>query len=377
MRRMPGRPSRRDDDTQDDARRAGGVIPAGALAMLLAISGVFVYGMYLKAAGPGESAVDAPARPASPAPAPPAGARPSQEARPAAPDAGLPTQTAMGYGDEPLKSDREMPPEPPPVIPEATTAGTLGTPSLGGGTASSAPRSLVAPSPPPPAQSASPAPGPAPGPAPSAMGSSSSASSSPSARTTSAARPAATSPRTSTPAPRPSASGVKARHDEPPPPASRETGTDAPGSLEPSPATGSAPAPTGSDERASRIAAAPRGAAPAVALRKANEQFRAKRYKEAASSWNDWALRAPAGSWTVQIAAIRLDKPASAGKLDGVTGRDGVFLLPSGTLPGGLSPVCVGVYPSEDAARRAAASMAPFPGSSNRPIPKPLSSLSR
>jgi len=113
-----------------------------------------------------------------------------------------------------------------------------------------------------------------------------------------------------------------------------------------------------------------------VALRRAHEELGAKRYKEAARSWNDWAVKAPAGSWTVQIAAIRLDKPASAGKLDGIAGREGAFVLPSGVLPGGLAPVCVGVYPSEEAARRAAASMAPFPGSSNKPIPKPLSSLS-
>jgi hypothetical protein len=87
-------------------------------------------------------------------------------------------------------------------------------------------------------------------------------------------------------------------------------------------------------------------------------------------------VRAPAGSWTVQIAAIRLDKPGSTSKLDGIAGRDGAFVLPAGSLPGGLSPVCVGVYPSEEAARRAAATVAPYPGSTSRPIPKPLSSLS-
>ena len=123
--------------------------------------------------------------------------------------------------------------------------------------------------------------------------------------------------------------------------------------------------------------AAPRGAAPVVALRKAREQFGTKRYKEAARSWNEWARRTPAGSWTVQIAAIRLDKAASTTRLDAIAGRDGAFVLPAGALPGGLSPVCVGVYPSEAAARQAAASMAPYPGSSSKPIPKPLSSLSR
>ena len=133
------------------------------------------------------------------------------------------------------------------------------------------------------------------------------------------------------------------------------------------------PAPKPAD---SRIASSPRGAAPAVALKKAREQFQAKKYSEAARSWNDWARRAPSGSWTVQIAAIRLDKASSTAKLQGIAGREGAFVLPSGTLPGGLAPVCIGVYPSEEAARRAAATMAPFPGSSSRPIPKPLSSLS-
>jgi septal ring-binding cell division protein DamX len=125
------------------------------------------------------------------------------------------------------------------------------------------------------------------------------------------------------------------------------------------------------------VAASPRGTAPAVALHKAHEQFGAKRYKEAARSWNEWAKNAPAGSWTVQIAAISLDKASSTSRLGGVAGREGTFLLPSGALPDGLSPVCVGIYPSEAAARRAAATMPGFPGSWSRPIAKPLSSLSR
>jgi len=173
---------------------------------------------------------------------------------------------------------------------------------------------------------------------------------------------------------RPGSPPVKARHEEPPDSSARDGISGAPRTTPEAPAAASAP--PGSDEAVSRLAAAPRGAAPAVALRRAHEELGAKRYKEAARSWNDWAAKAPAGSWTVQIAAIRLDKPASAGKLDGIAGREGAFVLPSGTLPGGLAPVCVGVYPSEEAARRAAASMAPFPGSSNKPIPKPLSSLS-
>jgi hypothetical protein len=77
----------------------------------------------------------------------------------------------------------------------------------------------------------------------------------------------------------------------------------------------------------------------------------------------------------VQIAAIRLERAASAGKLEGLSGLDGAFVLPSGAVAGGLAPVCVGVYPSEEAARRAAASMAPFPGSAGRPIAKPLAAL--
>jgi hypothetical protein len=57
MRRMPGRPlpsRRRDAERRAKRERRH---PAGALAMLVAISGVFVYGIYLKAAGPSESAV--------------------------------------------------------------------------------------------------------------------------------------------------------------------------------------------------------------------------------------------------------------------------------------------------------------------------------
>jgi hypothetical protein len=345
---MPGRPPRRNESAQDDTHRAGGVIPAGAIAMLFAISGVFVYGIYLKAAGPSGSVMDAPARPASSAPAPgtksvpaPSGTRPPASQKPPAPDAGLPTQTAMGYGDEPLSQDPGgSPSELPPVIPEATTAGALVAPGLAPG--KPAPSSIAAPRPVPP-----PAPAPIQAPA-----------SSPAPKTP---------PRTSPAAP--------TVHDEPPSAPPRSAPTVAPKTSVTPPAASTAPAP--GTKTVPRVAAEPRGTAPAVALRKAHEQFGAKRYQEAARSWNEWAQKAPAGSWTVQIAAIRLDKPTSAGKLEGIAGRDGAFVLPAGALPGGLAPVCVGVYPSLDAARRAAASMAPFPGSSSKPIPKALSSLSR
>lgn len=383
MRRMPGRPTRRDADTRDDAPRSG-VIPVGALTMLLAMSGVFAYGIYLKAAGPSAPA-DAPAGHTAPATPPPSpgGVRPSASPSGATPDAGIPTQTASDASPSPgsLGPDAiDGAPVLAPVIPEATTASTLPGGLGAGSAASPAPR----PSPPP----VSPAPRPSAPPASSAPRSSSPPVSSaprPIAPSVSSAPPTCpaaepvTPPRSAarTPEPRPSLS-VKARHDEPAAP-SRDSVASAVKAAEAkaAEARSDATSPSQAQDRASRLTVAPRGAAPAVALKNAREQFVAKKYKDAARSWNDWAQRAPSGSWTVQIAAIRLDKAASAAKLEGIAGRDGAFVLPGGTLPGGLSPVCIGVYPSEEAARRAAASLAPFPGSSNRPIAKPLSSLSR
>jgi len=349
--------------------------------MLVAISGVFVYGIYLKASGPSDRAVDAPARPASQSPtAPTPPSRPAgapSEASPA-PDAGIETQTARSAaaGDEALGAAPQPPAELPPVIPEATTASTLGVPGPAGG---SPPPSRLATAPVAPRASAPPAPAPSPS-APQTGSAPESGVSQPppgtraGASAATAPPPAAPPvPRTSVPAPRPASStpragvpGVTARHEEPPV-------TLAPAAPAGSPLPVPAETP---EDGASRVSASPRGTAPAVALRKAREQFGAGRYKDAARSWNDWAVRAPAGSWTVQIAAIRLDKTASVARLDGIAGREGAFVLPAGSLPGGLSPVCVGIYPSEEAARRAAAAIAPYPGSTSRPIPKPLSSLS-
>ena len=109
-------------------------------------------------------------------------------------------------------------------------------------------------------------------------------------------------------------------------------------------------------------------------MRRAKSSLASRDYGSAARAWNDWAWTAPSGSWTVQIAAVRLDRARASGSLTSLTGRDGAFVLPSGALGSDLSPVCVGVYPSEEAARRAAASMPAGPGGA-RPIAKPLGSL--
>jgi hypothetical protein len=83
----------------------------------------------------------------------------------------------------------------------------------------------------------------------------------------------------------------------------------------------------------------------------------------------------PAGSWTIQVAAVRLDRAAAGGTLGSGSGRGEMFILPAGPLPGRLLPVCVGVYPSEEAARRAIAAMPAIAGSSSPPIAKPIESL--
>jgi hypothetical protein len=77
----------------------------------------------------------------------------------------------------------------------------------------------------------------------------------------------------------------------------------------------------------------------------------------------------------VQVAAVRLDNARPSGSLDSLLGRDEAFVLPPGALPNGLSPVCIGTYDSEQAARRAAAAMGRPAGASGPPIVKPLSSL--
>ena len=105
----------------------------------------------------------------------------------------------------------------------------------------------------------------------------------------------------------------------------------------------------------------PRGDAPAAAVRRAKTSLASRDYRSAARAWNDWAWSAPPGSWTVQIAAVRLDRAKASSSLSSLSSRDGAFVLPAGALGGDLSPVCVGVYPSEDAARRAAAAMGTDP----------------
>lgn len=122
-------------------------------------------------------------------------------------------------------------------------------------------------------------------------------------------------------------------------------------------------------------ALAPRGSAPSSALRLARELAGAKNYTAAAQAWGDWARTVPSTSWTVQIAAIRLENAGKNGSLEKLLGRDDAFLLPPGLLPGGWAPVCVGTYDSEQAARRAVSTMGRTAGSSGSPIAKPLASL--
>lgn len=130
------------------------------------------------------------------------------------------------------------------------------------------------------------------------------------------------------------------------------------------------PSPLGSNPQV-----APRGGAPAAARRRAVDLYARKEFSSAAEAWGEWARTVPSGSWTVQIAAVRLDRASSTGALKNLTGRDDLFLLPPGALPGGLSPVCVGVYDSEASARSAAAAMSDTSGGRERPIVKPLRSL--
>ena len=120
---------------------------------------------------------------------------------------------------------------------------------------------------------------------------------------------------------------------------------------------------------------APRRGIPSAAERKARELFHAQRYVEAARAWKEWAQSVPAGAWTVQIAALHIDRPQARRDLAAISGREGVFLLPAGVLPGNLAPVCVGVYPSADQAKQAAGVTGPFPRSASRPFAKLLSQL--
>jgi len=120
----------------------------------------------------------------------------------------------------------------------------------------------------------------------------------------------------------------------------------------------------------------PRGATPASAERRARDLLSRKEYRRAAEAFAEWARAVPAGSWTVQIGVLpRLDAPAAGRPLTAVASRRDVFILPPGTLPKGYAPVCAGVYPDEDAARRAAQSLAALPGASGSPIPKRLDRL--
>jgi hypothetical protein len=74
----------------------------------------------------------------------------------------------------------------------------------------------------------------------------------------------------------------------------------------------------------------------------------------------------------VQIAAVRLDRPSATTGLARLSGREGLFVLPPGSRSSGLSPVCVGLYPGDAEARRAAAATAPYPGSSSKPFARAL-----
>jgi septal ring-binding cell division protein DamX len=112
-----------------------------------------------------------------------------------------------------------------------------------------------------------------------------------------------------------------------------------------------------------------------MARRKARQLFGGRKYMEAAAAWSDWAATVPAGSWTVQIAAVNLTRAGSTDALSRLASRDEVFVLAPGALRDGLAPVCSGIYDSEEAARRAAASLPLPPGSTSRPLVKPVQSL--
>ena len=310
-------------------------IPLGAILLLASLALVFAYGIYLKSAGAptivaaGSGTTSRAARsPASTSTFP--GARPAPGRTTPGHDAASPAPD--GARDKPLLPDRPGPA--PAVHPIGRPAGASDSDSSQNSQASPAsPRAGEPADAPEKAQ-------------PGADG----AASPP--------EPDAVIPRsrTVTGAPDPVATNPPVVKAPPQPPAGSRA----------------APQPTAPTRPAE---GAPRGSAPSQADRRARELLRSGKYAEAARSWGEWARSVPTGSWTVQIAALHLDRPETARSLTAAQGRSGLFVLPPGSL--GLSPICVGVYASREDARKAAGSTAPLPGSNGKPFPKSLDSLAK
>ena len=308
-------------------------IPLGAILLLASLALVFVYGIYLKSAGApaivaaGSGTTSRAARP--PVPASP-GARPSPGRRTPGHDAGFPAPG--GATDKPLLPDR---PGPAPAVPSSgLPAGASDSdPSLSSQASPASPRS----------------------------GEPAGAS-----RKTEPGAGGAASP------PEPDAGIPRSR---------TVTGAPEPGAVTPAEAKAPPQPPAGSRAVSQPTAparpaeGAPRGSAPAQADRRARELLRSGKYAEAARSWGEWARSVPSGSWTVQVAALHLDRPETGRSLTAAQGRSGLFVLPPGS--NGLSPVCVGVYASIEDARKAAGATAPLPGSTGKPFPKSLDSLAK
>lgn len=334
---MPGRPFETDDltDAPGGSAHRGGRVPLGVLILMGAVTAVFLYGIYLKTSVSGlDDALGSQAA-GSASPARAGQVLPHGPGEDASAHAGEEAVARIYRGDEP------MPLEDPsasqkPLIPESSTRGGVDRTHGSAPDAASTPPASAAAAKPhgigPPEVSRPPS-------APSHEGSPRAGS-----RLTTALESGS-----------PKASPGRAR--------------DAGAQLVSAEGRSSAarPSPGGATR------AAPRGSAPALTLETARTQFAAKNYAAAARSWNEWAQRVPDDSWTVQIAAVRLDRAAPLGALG--AGREGLFVLPPGKLPNGLSPVCLGIYPSAEAARRALASVSPLAGSTGRPIVKPIRSL--
>lgn len=370
-------------------------IPLGALFLLAALTLVFGYGIYLKATGSRTILVEKPAA---------VGSAPKTFAKPAASMGHLERVhesggTASGASahdgggerlSEPGSAERPLIPERPGPPAQSAPSGISGAAGAAG-----APGSTSAPSDPPhdtaplfpsPASSRNASQNPhdaaggrdglsadgertvphsSPPPADPAL---------PPHQPTVATKPTSSS-REPAAAPRSTGRSVPGRQEEPP----HEAAPPAPAP----PLAGEVPSPTAGAPRSippavarpAPVAGAPRGSAPSSAERRAREAFESKKYAEAAREWKEWARTAPGASWTVQIAAIRLDRASNSKTLASLGSREGIFLLPSGTLPHGLAPVCVGIYPSAEDAKHAAESAARFPGSSSRPFARPLAPL--
>lgn len=354
--------------------RKGGLLPLGVLLLMGAVTAVFFYGIYLKTSGP--NAGDGHAQPGGTSP------HPSRETSPTSP-----SELTARAGEEAVSRiyrDEPLPLEDPnrterPVIPESGSKSGMTSPSTtpalpgrtaigspagsssgssiaagpdrdqnaGRGTATARDLHLLDPAQEPPFPSSSSVPG------------STRDTAAPRTGTASLHADAAGNPRDLS-AKSASAAGL------PPSDVDHRGNPAEPVSVR---GAGSTPSVVRLDD--SRTA--PRGSVPAASLQKARDHFSAKNYTAAARSWNEWAKKVPEGSYTIQIAAVRLDRAGPLGALG--PGSDGMFVLPPGKLPNGLSPVCVGIYPSAEAARRALGAVSPLPGTSGRPMIKPISAL--